>query len=58
MFGARLLEDCRVNFVAELAKRKIFISQRGNALRFAPHLHVSEADIERLLAVLGELSTT
>jgi selenocysteine lyase/cysteine desulfurase len=56
MFGARLPADCQVNFVAELAKQKIYISQRGSALRFAPHLHVSDADVERLLVALGELS--
>ncbi len=56
MFGARGPVGSTVNFVAELAKRKIFISQRGNALRFAPHLHVNDGDVERLLEALGELA--
>ncbi len=55
MFGARLPESAKVNFVAELAKRKVHISQRGNSLRFAPHLHVNDGDVERLLVALQEL---
>jgi selenocysteine lyase/cysteine desulfurase len=49
MFGARLPEGCQANVVASLATQRIYISQRGNALRFAPHLHISEKDSERLL---------
>jgi 4-aminobutyrate aminotransferase-like enzyme len=35
-------------------QRKIFISQRGIAVRFAPPLHVTSRDIDRLLEALGE----
>jgi selenocysteine lyase/cysteine desulfurase len=56
MFGAQVPTSSVVNFVAELAKRKIHISQRGNSLRFAPHLHVNEEDVARLLAAVGELA--
>ena len=55
MFGAQLPETCTEELVAELKARNIYISQRGNSLRFAPHLHVSEHDVERLLKGLGEL---
>jgi selenocysteine lyase/cysteine desulfurase len=55
MFGAQLPPTYMGNLVAELKARHIYISQRGNALRFAPHLHVSEHDLERLLNALGEL---
>ena len=55
MFGAHLPETCTEELVAELKARNIYISQRGNSLRFAPHLHVSEHDVERLLKGLGEL---
>jgi selenocysteine lyase/cysteine desulfurase len=55
MFGARAPEGSTVNFVAELAKRKIFISQRGSSLRFAPHLHANETDVVRLLGAMEEL---
>jgi selenocysteine lyase/cysteine desulfurase len=55
MFGAQLAPSYTGNLVAELKARNIYISQRGNALRFAPHLHVSEHDMGRLLDALGEL---
>ena len=59
MFGARLPvpsnAHANLNYVVELAKRKIYISQRGGSLRFAPHLHVDDADVERLLEALEEL---
>lgn len=57
MFGAHLPEGCQASVVASLARQRIHISQRGNALRFAPHLHITETDIERLLeAVVQEIS--
>lgn len=55
MFGARLPQRYQGNLVAELASRNIFISQRGNAVRFAPHLHINENDLVRLEAALHEL---
>ena len=54
MFGAVLPASHTFNLVAELKKRDIYISQRGNALRFAPHLYVDDHDIARLLAALDE----
>lgn len=56
MFGAQLPMSHTGNFVANLKTRNIFISQRGSALRFAPHLHVSGHDVVRLLEALGELA--
>jgi selenocysteine lyase/cysteine desulfurase len=55
LFGAQLPETCSGDLVAELKARNIHISQRGNSLRFAPHLHVSELDVERLIEGLEEL---
>jgi selenocysteine lyase/cysteine desulfurase len=55
MFGAQLPQTYTGNLVTELKARNIYVSQRGNALRFAPHLHVSEHDLGRLLDTLGEL---
>jgi selenocysteine lyase/cysteine desulfurase len=55
MFGAKLPETCTGDLVAELKARNIYISQRGNSLRFAPHLHVSEHDVDRLIKGLVEL---
>jgi hypothetical protein len=56
MFGALLPMGRTTNFVADLKARNIFISQRGNALRFAPHLHVGEHDLHRLTDALSELA--
>jgi 4-aminobutyrate aminotransferase-like enzyme len=42
--------------VVELRKRDLYISQRGNALRFSPHLHVNDDDLGRLLESLRELA--
>ncbi|HEY3365905.1 MAG TPA: aminotransferase class V-fold PLP-dependent enzyme [Symbiobacteriaceae bacterium] len=55
MFGAQLPSGYAGNLVAELRTRKIFISQRGSALRFAPHLHVTNRDIDRLLDSLDHI---
>jgi selenocysteine lyase/cysteine desulfurase len=54
MFGAQLPPTYTGNLVAELKTRNIYISQRGNALRFAPHLHINDHDLDRLLTALCE----
>ena len=57
MFGAKVPSNLKgaAGLVAELRQRKIFISQRGDAVRFAPHVYVSTADVDRLLTTLTEL---
>ena len=55
MFGAQLPKRYQGKLIAELMQRNIFISQRGNAVRFAPHLHVNDRDIDRLLEALTEI---
>ncbi|MBC7983014.1 MAG: aminotransferase, partial [Candidatus Obscuribacterales bacterium] len=55
MFGARLPSAFQGNLVADLKHRSIYISQRGNALRFAPYLHIKDHDVERLLDALRAL---
>jgi selenocysteine lyase/cysteine desulfurase len=55
MFGALLPDHYNRNLVSELKSRNIFISQRGNSLRFAPHLHINDHDLNRLLNTLTEL---
>lgn len=50
MFGARLPDGSDVRDLAgALRARRVFVSQRGNSLRFAPHLHVTQADVDQLL---------
>lgn len=56
MFGAQLPREYSGSFVAELRSRNIFVSQRGNAVRFAPHLHVSAHDVNRLIGTIDELA--
>lgn len=55
MFGALLPSHYKGNLVAELKAKNIFISQRGNSLRFAPHLHINETDLDRLFDNLTDL---
>jgi len=55
MFGAILPPSFSGSLVAEMKKRDIYISQRGTSLRFAPHLHVDDHDVARLLHALDEL---
>jgi selenocysteine lyase/cysteine desulfurase len=55
MFGARLPHRHAGGLLAELQKRKIYVSQRGQALRFAPHLYVNDQDVIRLLDALSDL---
>lgn len=57
MFGAIIPNDYKGNLVSELGGRKIFISQRGKSVRFAPHLHINDSDLKRLLDTLDELIT-
>ncbi len=55
MFGAVLPKGYTGNLVAKLAEKNIFISQRGNAIRFAPHLHINDQDIHRLLNAIEDV---
>ncbi|MEP6617936.1 MAG: aminotransferase class V-fold PLP-dependent enzyme [bacterium] len=52
MFGARLPEGFAGDFVGSLRSQKVFVSQRASSIRFAPHLHITEADIEQLLSAI------
>lgn len=55
MFGALLPEGYSGKLVSELAREDIYISQRGNSLRFAPHLHINDHDVQRLLDAVDAL---
>ncbi len=55
MLGASLPESGSLSIVSELRDRKIYISQRGQSLRFAPHMHVNDRDIENLIGALTSL---
>jgi hypothetical protein len=36
------------NYVAAFKENNVYISQRGNSLRIAPHLHITQNNIEKL----------
>jgi selenocysteine lyase/cysteine desulfurase len=55
MFGAQLPEGYTGDLVGALKAKNVHISRRGSALRFSPHLHVNDADVERLLSELRTL---
>nr|WP_319485873.1 aminotransferase class V-fold PLP-dependent enzyme [uncultured Cohaesibacter sp.] len=55
ILGAASAKPLSPTITADLAARNVFISRRGNALRFAPHLHVTEADLGRLEEALSAL---
>jgi selenocysteine lyase/cysteine desulfurase len=63
MFGATLPEAAAGSLrasgskplVAELRERGIYISQRSQSLRFAPHLYVNDHDVSRLVGALASL---
>jgi len=52
MFGASLPTHFKGDLVGALRARQVYVSQRGSSVRFAPHLHVTEADLEQLFAAL------
>ena len=55
MFGALIPPHYKDNLVSELKAENIYISQRGNSIRFAPHLHINDNDIDKLLETLTKL---
>lgn len=56
MFGALIPNDYKGNLVSELREKKIFISQRGKSIRFAPHLHITDFDLNRLVNTMDKLT--
>lgn len=43
--------------LSQLKTRKVHVSQRGDAIRIAPHLHITEANIDALVSALGAAAT-
>lgn len=48
LLGARRSEGLPDTLVSSLAQHNIYISRRGNSLRFAPYLHITPKDLDRL----------
>jgi selenocysteine lyase/cysteine desulfurase len=57
LLGVRLPESIRSDVVARLAAVDCFAALRGETLRIAPHLHVTDADIDRLMNALTTVMT-
>lgn len=55
MIGATLPASASTSIVSDLRERQIYISQRGQSLRFAPHMHVNDEDVARLIEALTSL---
>ena len=54
IIGIRTAHAIPAALAEALTRRKIYVSIRGDAIRIAPHLYNSSADIDRLFAVLHE----
>jgi selenocysteine lyase/cysteine desulfurase len=57
VLGVRLPESIRSDVVPRLAATDCFAALRGETLRIAPHLHVTDADIDRLMRALATVMT-
>lgn len=55
ILGARLSNGIPDTLLPALAENNVFISRRGNSLRFAPHLHINDNDIDRLSETLKSI---
>lgn len=52
ILGAKITKNYTGNLVNELRNNNIYLNQGGNSIRFAPHLHIDDYDIDRLLNTL------
>ncbi|AHD03629.1 aminotransferase class V-fold PLP-dependent enzyme [Leisingera methylohalidivorans] len=52
ILGAGLEGGIPETLLPTLAERKVYLSRRGNSLRFAPYLHVTDNDLDRLSEAL------
>jgi selenocysteine lyase/cysteine desulfurase len=53
MLGMSIPSGLPEDLLPKLAREKIFVSVRGNAIRIAPHLYNTEKDLERLFSALA-----
>jgi selenocysteine lyase/cysteine desulfurase len=53
MLGLRLPGQAGQRILPALAQAQCFAALRGDALRIAPHLHVTSADVDRLIDTIG-----
>jgi selenocysteine lyase/cysteine desulfurase len=55
LFGATLPQGHEQDVAGRLREHGVFVSRRGQSTRFAPHLHVTEADLAQLTAALKRI---
>jgi selenocysteine lyase/cysteine desulfurase len=55
LLGVRLPDAVRSAVVPALAAANCYAAVRGEMLRIAPHLHVDDGDVERLMEALTAL---
>lgn len=55
ILGALVPDTFKGNLVTGLKEKNIYVSQRGNSIRFAPHVYINNADIQRLIRGIDEL---
>lgn len=53
LLGLTLPEPARTHILPALAQARCFAAVRGSALRLAPHLHITNTDIDRLTSALA-----
>ncbi len=58
LLGVRLPDAIRADVLPHLAAANCFAAVRGETLRLAPHLHVTDADVERLVQALAAAVTS
>jgi selenocysteine lyase/cysteine desulfurase len=57
LLGVTVPDDLRDTLLPALAEADCYAAVRGRALRIAPHLHVTERDVDRLVQALHEATT-
>ena len=57
LMGMRVPGGIPGGFMSQLAAQKVFVSQRGDSIRLAPHVFVSQTDIDRLIKALQTLAS-
>jgi selenocysteine lyase/cysteine desulfurase len=53
ILGLEAPDGLPADLIPKLAEQSVYIGLRGNALRVAPHVHVSDADLQRFDYALG-----
>lgn len=53
LLGLEAPEGLPPDLVSKLAEQSVYVGRRGHALRVAPHVHVSDEDLQRFDTALG-----